>query len=296
MLYSGAMSIYDTRSALWISHSSLSEYLECPRAYYLHHVYKDPQTKHKITLMSPPLSLGQAVHDLIEELSQIPTADRFTVPLPARFEKVWKNVSGKRGGFLDQETEDRYKARGLDMIEMIRQHPGPIAELAVKIKMDLPYYWLSKEDGIILCGKIDWLAYYPDTNSVAIIDFKTSMYEEKEGSLQLPIYVLLAQACQKRPVVGVSYWYLEREKEPTILPLPDVSKTTQTLITLAKEVGLNRKLGRLRCRQHGGCRACKPLEAIINHEAEFVYSNQRNQDVYILASNPSLSEDTSEIL
>jgi ATP-dependent helicase/DNAse subunit B len=286
----------DTRTALWASHSSINEFLQCPRAYYLHYVYKDPQTRHKITIMSPPLSLGQAVHDTLEELSSIPTAERFNTPLSQRFETVWKNVSGKRGGFLNEQEEIRYKERGLSMIKRVVDQPGPLAELAVKIKMDLPFFWLSEADNIILCGRIDWLKYYPDTDSVAIIDFKTSLNEEKADSLQLPIYVLLAQACQKRPVIGARYWYLEHDDQPVEQPLPDLLPIRERIITIAKEMALARKIGRLRCRHSTGCRACKPFEAVLNHEAEYIYTNNRNQDVYILPTPGLDSIDTSEVL
>jgi CRISPR/Cas system-associated exonuclease Cas4 (RecB family) len=290
------MSAYDTRSALWLSHSSISEYLQCPRAYYLHYVYKDPETKHKITLMSPPLALGQVVHDVMDELSSIPTSERFRVPLTTRFEQVWSQVTGKRGGFRDQDEEEHYKDRGRAMMQTVTTHPGPIAELAVKIKMDLPHYWLSEPDGIILCGRIDWLVYHPDTDSVSIVDFKTSMREEKVDSLQLPIYYLLTQACQKRPITGASYWYLENQKALSHQPLPDAIEARERILTIGKEMQISRKIGRLRCRQGTGCRACKPFEAIVNHEAEFVYSNNRNQDVYIQNPASSATADMSEIL
>jgi ATP-dependent helicase/DNAse subunit B len=65
------------------------------------------------------------------------------------------------------------------------------------MKEDLPHYWLSEDDGIILCGKIDWLQYLPDTDSVHIVDFKTSKNKEKANSLQLPIYLLLVSNTQK---------------------------------------------------------------------------------------------------
>src|SRR3990167_11317573 len=63
--------IKDKFSAVWISHSSIGDYLKCPRAYYLKNVYRDPKTNHKITLMQPSLALGQIVHEVIESLSRL---------------------------------------------------------------------------------------------------------------------------------------------------------------------------------------------------------------------------------
>jgi CRISPR/Cas system-associated exonuclease Cas4 (RecB family) len=289
------MSTYDTRSALWASHSSISEYRQCPRAYYLHYVYRDPHTNHKITLMSPPLALGQVVHDVLEELSVLPTAKRFEKPLTARFEQGWKQVAGLKGGFRTANEEADYKERGLAMMRRVMNYPGPLAELSVKIKMDLPHYWLSEPDGIILCGRIDWLAYDPGSDSIAIIDFKTSKKEEVAESLQLPIYLLLTTALQKRPVTGASYWYLEVNDAPTRMPLPDPDEARKSILGISKEMALARKLNRFECRT-GGCRTCKPFEAILAQEAQYVYTNSRNQDVYVL-EQAGLNQDVlSEIL
>ncbi|MBU3935597.1 PD-(D/E)XK nuclease family protein, partial [Patescibacteria group bacterium] len=155
----------DKYSALWLSHSSISDYLACPRAYYLKNIYKDPKTNHKIQLMSPPLALGQAVHQVLESLSVLPSSKRFTHPLMEKFHQAWQKVSGLNGGFFDLATENKYKDRGQAIIQRVIDHPGPLGKLAVKIDEDLPYYYISEADNIILCGKVDWLEYLPDDNS-----------------------------------------------------------------------------------------------------------------------------------
>jgi len=67
----------DIYSAVYVSHTSISDFLVCPRAYFLKNVYRDPKTRHKIKLMSPPLALGQVIHEVLESLSLLPTEDRF---------------------------------------------------------------------------------------------------------------------------------------------------------------------------------------------------------------------------
>ena len=113
----------DKYSALWLSHSSISNFLECPRAYFLKNVYKDPKTGHKIKLMSPPLALGQAVHEVIESLSELKTDQRFKEPLLEKFERAWKKIAGKNGGFFDTDTEYKYKVRGEEMIRRVIKNP-----------------------------------------------------------------------------------------------------------------------------------------------------------------------------
>lgn len=283
----------DKYSAVWVSHSSISDFQQCPRAYYLKNIYKNPKSGNKIQIMSPALALGQAVHEVVESLSNIPTDKRLKESLLEKFNVVWKKVSGKNGGFLDQETEQKFKQRGENMLRRVIENPGPITQLTVKIKEDLPHYWLSEDEGIILCGKIDWLQYLPDTDSVHIIDFKTSKSKEKGKSLQLPIYLLLVGNTQKRKVEKLSYWYLGMENEPEEIALPDQKESHDKVLKVAKEMKLARKLNRFRCPEgEKGCWSCKPFEQIISDKAEFVGIGGYKRDIFILPKDNTPSKDS----
>lgn len=286
----------DKFSAVWVSHTSISDFLKCPRAYYLNNVYKDPGTRHKVKIMSPALALGQAVHEVVESLSLLPATERFKEPLMNKFERAWKKVSGIKGGFHSEDQEVEYRRRGELMLERVIKNPGPVGRLAVKIKQELPYFWLSEEENIILCGKIDWLEYLPDQDGVRIIDFKTSKNEEDPKSLQLPIYSLLVTNCQHRKVLGASYWYLNHSDKLTEKELPDPEESNPIVLKIAKEIKLARKLNRFKCPQgENGCQACRPLERILKHEATFVGVNEYNQDIYVLEHRPPKATE-SEIL
>jgi len=286
----------DKYLATWVSHSSISDFIACPRAYYLNNVYKDPKTGHKISITSPPLALGQAVHEVIESLSVLPVEKRFDKSLIEKFNIVWKKVSGKKGGFLNDEVEHAYKSRGEEMLRKVMKNPGPLKNLAVKINMDLPYYWLSEEDNIILCGKIDWLEYLEKSESVHIIDFKTGKKAEDKKSLQLPIYYLLVSNTQKRKVEKASYWYIDKSDEPIEQKLPDMEKSYKKILKIAKEMSLARKLNRFVCPHKTGCYKCKPLEKVVNKKAEFVGVNEYKQDMYILNNETNEDSDGSKIL
>lgn len=272
----------DKYSAIWVSHSSIGDYLKCPRAYYLRNVYRDPKTNHKISLMAPSLALGQTVHEVIESLSTLPVEERFAQRLIDRFAKSWEKVSGERGGFTTPEEEEKFRTRGEEMIARVVENPGPIARKTIKIRQELPYFWLSEEDNIILCGKIDWLEYLEDSDSVRIVDFKTGKFDEDPDSLQLPIYYLLASRCQTKPVTGISYWYLNRDTEPVPMDLPDKDEAITRILEFAKRIALARKLGRFVCKEKDGCRACRPLEAIVAGKGKLVGINDFGQDLYIL--------------
>ncbi len=274
----------DKFKAIWLSHSSMKDFLNCPRAYFYRNVYKNPKTNRKITIMKPPLALGSAVHAALDELSILPSKERFTTPLEERFEKKWLTISGRRGGFASQKEEDEYKARGLEMIERVSKHPGPLKNKTLKINETVPYYWFSETENFILCGKIDWLEYIEETDSVHIIDFKTGRFDEKEDSLQLPIYYLVATNCQKRSVSKLSYWDIDRSNKPVEMKLPDVEKSKEKIMKIAERIKLARQLNHFKCAkdEKDGCVFCAPLKAVVEGKGQFVGLGDFREEIYIL--------------
>jgi ATP-dependent helicase/DNAse subunit B len=287
----------DKYSALWVSHSRINDFKTCPRAYFLKYLYRNPKTGHKMKLMTPPLALGQIVHDVLDSLKELPTKERFKVSLVGKLHGLWEKIEGKKGGFLDSSIEQQYKTRAEGMLLHLMKNPGPLAQLAVRLKMELPYFWLSEEKNIILSGKIDWMEYLPDTDSIHIIDFKTSKNEEKDDSLQLPIYYILAKRCQTRHIARMSYWYLEREEGLIEKELPDEEKILGTILESALEIQLAVKLGLFKCKHPDGeCYSCKPLELLLKGEGELVGVNNYKEDIYVLDTASSSDSRESEIL
>ncbi len=286
----------DKFTATWISHTSISDYLRCPRSYYLKNVYKDRETGKKIQIVSPALSLGSAVHEVLEGLSNIPTEKRFDISPIVQLEMAWSKYVGKLGGFDNPEKENATKERGKQMLRKVMDNPGPLARLSVKLKQDFLYYWLSEEDNLILCGKIDWLEYLKDLDAVHIIDFKTSKKEENPNSLQLPIYYLLAQNCQSRSVEKLSYWYLEYDTMPSRMDLPDSENSVNKILEIGRKIKLARKLESFTCPNgKEGCMACKDLEIILQGGGEKVGESDRH-NLYHLARETSSDGDEIEEL
>ncbi|MBN1263089.1 MAG: PD-(D/E)XK nuclease family protein [Candidatus Pacebacteria bacterium] len=287
----------DKFTAVWVSHSSITDYLNCPRSYFLRNVYKDPLTNRKVSLINPSLALGQIIHEVLESLSVLPLEKRFDIPLLERFDRAWLKVAGERGGFESEAQEEKYLNRGREMLRRVIKNPGPLKKLAVKINKDLPYFWLSEKDNLILCGKIDWLEYLPETDQVHIIDFKTGKSATKNESLQLPIYRLLAANCQERGVAKASYWYLELENEPVEQALPDLDESFQKVLKIARRIKLARQLSKFDCPQgKEGCRYCLPLEKILTGEASLVGVNDFGQNVYTLKKAASDKIGESQLL
>lgn len=278
--------IKDKYGAVWVSHSSIGDFLKCHRAYYLHNIYKSKNNR-KISLVSPALSLGSAVHVTLESLANYKVEDRFKKSLPDVFEENWKKVSGEIGGFKTAEEEAGAKERAKKMIERVVKNPGPLLKKTIKLKDEegktIPNFFLSEEDNIILCGKIDWLEYIEEEDSVRVIDFKTGKNEEDQDSLQLPIYILLLNALQKRKITGVAYWYLDRADTPSIVPLPELESAREKVLSIAKKIKETRELGRFEC-PHGaqGCFSCQSYEKILTGEAKFVGVGEYNQELYLV--------------
>jgi ATP-dependent helicase/DNAse subunit B len=262
----------DKYTAVWVSHSSMADFLKCPRLYYLHNVYKDKATGRKMSIVTPHMSLGVAVHTVLEALADVPSDARTSQDLHGHFEKVWSTVSGKKGGFLSEEEEREFKSRGTAMLKTVENDPRFLVNKRIKLpRGDMnPNFFLSDEHNIILNGLIDWIEYLPATDSLHIIDFKTGKREESETSLQLPIYLLLCNALQKRPVTAASYWYLESDKLVG-KELPSADDAYRDVLDIALKV-------------KDGCAHCRPYELILAHDprAEFVGVGQFKQNMYIV--------------
>ena len=276
----------DKYAAVWTSYSSISDFQTCPRAYYLNNVYKDPVTRRKINLMTPAMALGHAVHNTIEPLANVPAEKRMEQPIQERFETEWSQVSGLQGGFRSkQEEADKYE-RGKAMIERVIQHPGPLTRKALRLPEGRngmpPNFYLSEEENIVLCGKIDWLMYDEQADAVHIIDFKTGRHEENSDSLQLPIYLLLAERCQARSVAGAWYWYLDKSDVPEEKSLPDRDAASKRVHEAAVAIRDARQRNSFPCPSGGHCFACAPYERIVAGDATYIGVNDINQDTYVL--------------
>ncbi len=287
----------DKFTATWVSHTSINDYLICPRSYYLKNIYKDRENGKKIQIVGPALSLGSAVHEVLEGLSQIPTDKRFDISPIVKFEIIWQKFTGKLGGFDSTDKEIATKERGKQMLRKVMDNPGPLSRLSVKLKQDFLYYWLSEEENIILCGKIDWLEYLSDLDAVHIIDFKTSKKEENSNSLQLPIYYLLAKNCQKRPVEKLSYWYLEYDTMPSRMDLPELEVANSKVLEIGRKIKLARKLESFNCPNgKDSCNACKNLEVIYHGGGEKVGESDRHNLYFLSKEVDDPVEEIEEII
>lgn len=290
----------DKYTAVWVSHSSMGDFIKCPRLYYLHNMYKSGKTGRKVSIVSPHMSLGIAVHEVLEGLAEYPSSERMDRDLRAKFEEAWLKVTGKKGGFTSAEEEEGFKERGKEMINNVIKDPRFLPNKCIKLKRDtMPCnFYISEDHNIILNGLVDWIEYLPLTDSLHIVDFKTGKHEEKDGSLQLPIYLLLCNALQKRKVTKASYWYLE-SMEMVEKELPDVETAMKDVLEVAMKVKEARRVAKKEgedkvfvcpsgaynpITKEGGCFGCRPYEMILagDESMESVGIGGFNQDMYIM--------------
>jgi hypothetical protein len=285
----------DNLDKLWISHSKIQDYLHCPRLYYLKNIYKDPVSKNKISVVSPYLSLGLAVHDTLDILSKIPTEERISFPFLDVYNRCWKKYKGKVGGFRGEQEESDFKLQGRDMIQRVEDNLAPLLNINIQnnqlakvdnFNEDLASLYLSEDEGIILCGKLDWIEI-SDNGAVRIIDFKTGKNDENMDSPQLYIYYLLASSCQPNPVGEVAYWYLDRSDIPLNIPLINVDGMKDYILKIAREILISTSNNEFKCKSNG-CKYCNTYEAVLRKDLEFIgglkfgSNDDRITDAYFL--------------
>ncbi len=242
----GEINKQDKYKAIWLSHSSMGDYEKCPRLYYLHNIYKDKTTNRKIGIVSPYMSLGIAVHNVVEALRVYKVDERKEkiANILSDFEIEWQKVTGKKGGFESDEQEAEFKARGIEMLGNVIKDPKMLLHktIATSSYYDgdmLPNYYISPEENIILCGNVDWIEYLDETKSLRVVDFKTGRNEEKEESMQLFIYKLLIEKLgSKWPVTSGAYWYFDNGLvvEKNIIDDKKIDEITDKIIKTGIEI------------------------------------------------------------
>lgn len=280
-------------NAVFISPSSLSDFDKCPKLYYYRYVYKTPDTGLKIQITNPALALGTAVHDAIERFVALEPLLRTQSALKEIFATVWQGLSGEKGGFTSPDEEKTYRDRGEAMLETFFSNDH--FRTAQKFKMP-EFLKAELGDDLILTGKLDWIEKIGD--GYHLIDFKTGKNEEKEGSMQLPIYAVLAGKILQSDDIKTSYWYLDQGKELRDFTLPDLNEFAQSL----KQKGLVIKKSRLTnsfvCPKGESCWACRDMAAVIVGKKGKLVSvdSVRKQEIYILPKEEEKPKEQSEDL
>ncbi len=255
------------KNGIWLSHTSLGDFLICPRAYFLKNIYRDKKTGYKIQIAAPSLTLGSLVHEMIKWFLEM---DRQTIKeqLLDRFDNFWLKYQGKKGGFTSKEEEESFKKRGREMLDKFYDNSKILGKMIPP--MDFPKYYLDED--IVLLGNLDCVEELPD-GSLHIIDFKTGTKDEKD-SLQLHIYAILAESNLGKPVSKISYWYLDRDDKPQEAVLDPLEKHLEYLRQKGLEIKQVIESGQWVCKKGEElCWDCRNYQAVIEGKGEFQYED-----------------------
>ncbi len=269
------------KDAIFLSNTSLSDFLSCPRAYYLKNIYRDPRNNYRLQIASPYLSLGATVHDVIKwylTSEDVPSLEE----TKQKFRDLWGKYSGKRGGFTSGQDETDFVNRGLKILENFVKNARRLEKLAPPASF--PKYPLLPD--VILTGNMDFVGLLPD-DSLHVVDFKTGSKDE-ESPLQLYIYTILSENYYGMPVKKASFWYLDREDSPKEAVLDNVEQNLKWLEDKACLVKEAWAANLWECAQEDGlCRDCRDYQAIIDGQGELMYSDHAfKKEVYFLPKNP----------
>ncbi|MFH2109278.1 MAG: PD-(D/E)XK nuclease family protein [Patescibacteria group bacterium] len=280
---------------VYISHSKIGDFSKCPQLYFLRSVYKDPKTRYKMQIITPALALGSIVHDILDSFLNNEPSERTNILLYNTFKSYWKNIEGEKGGFLTEDTEKEYKERAIKMLKNFFDTKDFLFKKRLKTST-FPKYDLGKD--MVVNGKLDWVEM--DGDYFHIVDFKTGRNEEKDNSLQMPIYSLLVQNEFKTEKIKSSYWYLDSSPTPILFNLPEKEKTLSELIFWGERIKLAHETSSFRCKSGGDfCWACKDFVRVKNGEGKIVsVDHNRSQNIYILKdeNRPIQETESNEAL
>ena len=266
-------------NTIWISYSGISDFEKCKRAYYYKHIYRNPKNNNRIQIVSPYLSLGTVVHETIERVAFFSPEKR--VNLLQSYEKIWEIYSGKKGGFVSEEQEQEFKQRGREMV--LRAEKSPIIKNPVFTFSGLPKFNLF--ENVELVGSIDWAEIMP-SRGIHIIDFKTGKNGEKNDSLQLPIYYILARENFKKKIEKASYWYLNSSEKPVSQDLGDTEAHLKKIKQIALKIKEAIMHNDFSCSSgYKTCFACRDFDAVFSGTAENVgFDEKMKKELYYLVS------------
>lgn len=266
------------KNPIYLSFTSLKDFLKCPNAYYLKNIYKDPKSGLRVQIASPYLSLGSTVHDsvkwFLDMKGQLTKDQLFT-----KFRNFWLKYRAKRGGFISRDEEAQFGNRGLKMLDNFLANwtvLGKPAQVITFPKMNLV-------DNIILMGNFDFVGERED-RTLHIVDFKTGAKDE-EDTLQLYIYAILAEANLGKDVSAASFWYLDREDKPKEIVLDPLEGKLKWLVEKGKELTEALAKNKWICikADQGFCRDCRDYQAVIDGSGEFQFTDFRyKKDIYYL--------------
>ena len=183
-------------NAVFLSHSKLGTFSQCPRSYYYSYIDRKPQTAGIYS------TLGSEVHETLQELYE----DKTDVLDKGRFDKAFEmcEILGISFPSSQYDIAGNYKKDIDNFYKYYKRFPKEegkqfICELGFILQIDQNHYEM---------GYIDLLILKPD-GTAEIVDFKTSSSFTGnhliEAGRQLVLYKLAIEQLYNIPVTKVSW-------------------------------------------------------------------------------------------
>ena len=200
-------------------------------------------------------------------------------------------MTGKKADF-SQEQEDKYFQRGKVMLARATAS-GPCRK-GGKLNTNLPQFGFQKRMVLYYVEKLTGFNIWSNRQR-SYRRFQKIKSKKMETHFSC-LFIIFLPIISKRPVVGMSYWYLVRDE------LVDghfqIYNLTDHILKIAKHIKLARALERFICPGgEEGCRYCKPFEQYFAAK-RVCWQDAMKRDVYIMnfAKDSALSggEDREE--
>jgi putative RecB family exonuclease len=211
--------------AMKVFPTQLQTYQQCPRKFFYS---RDKEIRAKYAKASPPMHLGNAIHDALQaffDISKVPMAQRTYDRLCGLFREAWagrgtfarnvyKQTEARDQAFAkDRESEKAWGEKGLNILYRFFQ----TADVkAVPLTAEQFHEVLLAPD-VTLGGKIDRIDRLPDGRLV-VLDYKTGKppYQKDPESLarddlQLAAYAVLVAKKFRGTVARCEYLFLDHE-------------------------------------------------------------------------------------
>ncbi len=265
---------------IYISYTSLSDFLKCPRAYFLKNIYRDSRQGFKLQIINPYLVLGSTVHDTLKwylESLEKPSREETL----SKYRNYWRKYRLKRGGFNNLEEEITFGTRGIKMLNNFLDNAKCLEPCAPFLQFPK----INLVENIIMIGNFDFVGECAD-GTLHIVDFKTGAHDE-DSAVQLYIYAVLAEHCFKKKVSKASFWYLDRDDGPREIVLDPLNGQIEWLKEKSLELkrAVDENVWVCAREKDGFCRDCRDYQLLLDNKGEWLFSDFRyKKEIYYLKS------------
>ncbi len=211
---------------LYLSHTRMSKYEECPLAYKFAYELKIP---------GPPrhyFTFGQTVHTAVEKFY---TSVQAGSPPSLDELKAIYNDNWRSDGYVTESQEKGYRKEGESAMEAIYRHylSAKVVPLHVEWNFTLPV------GEHFITGKVDRIDPLPD-GMCEVLDYKTGKpktQKEVDEDAQLSLYALAVRQCLSLEASRLGLYFLRTDQLiTTTRSREQLAQVTERVLTLAEAI------------------------------------------------------------